>query len=398
MRSAYVKAVHVSKFAEGAATAHRRRESQQHQITSSAALASTPFSAWPPTAQPQQKVTAAAAGSATFMSAAVASSSFQGLATAALRLGKPPTFKRLMSSNSLTPGRSRLSSHLSMPTDLRLQPLSRRPSTVAGHAAPCHAPPPKLPGPARRPATVNCPLSPGPHAVHGSSHAHKTGRPNTEPTTAALATLDQDSPSSDSFRGAALSRKVCDAAEAGSLDAALQRQAKTAPEEVWGAALRAADLGHLQASEQARFSRQLQLDSPRHSHTHLTPKNMLCFAQGELSSSNESSPALSPRPPSRAVGIVPGLKARCAMAESDSPGITPRLMVHSRDVGVARFAGHPISDMDEHVEEMRERVALLAVRLGQCLTRNKELRQQNSQYCYSKAARSGRSDLGLPCV
>lgn len=360
MRSAYIKAVHVAKLAEGAATAQKRRESQQS--SSSAALASAPFSAWPTTSQPQQKL-AAAAGGATFMSTAVPSSSFQGSATLALRLGKAPTFKRLLSSNCPTPGHSRLSSHHSVPTDLRSQPLSRRPSTVAGHAAPRHAPPPKLPGHAKRPATVGCTSSPGPHALHGSSHAHKTGRPSTEPATASLATLDQDSPSSGSFGGATIPRKVCETAEAGSLDAALQRQSKTAPEEVWCAALSAADLGHLQESEQARFSRLLQLDSPRHSHTHLTPKNMLCFAQEELSSSNESSPALSPRRPNRAVDFVPGLKARCAVADSDSPGVTPRLVVHSRDVGVARFEGHPAGDVDEHVEEVRERVALLAARL-----------------------------------
>lgn len=176
-------------------------------------------------------------------------------------------------------------------------------------------------------------------------------------------TLDQESPSFGSVRGAALPRKVGEKAEAGSLDAALQRQSTTAPEEVWCAALSAADLGHLQESEQAHFSRLLQLDSPRHSHTHLTAKNMLCFAQGELSSSNDSSPALSPRPPSRAVGFVPGLKARCAVAESNSPGVTPRPVVHSRDVGVARFEGHPVGDVDEHAEQVRERVALLAVRL-----------------------------------
>ena len=351
MRSAYIKAVHVAKFAEGAAIAQRRRQSQQQHSSSSAALANAPFYTWPATTQPQQGCTA------------VASSSFQGSATVALRLGKPPTSKRLSSSNSFTHGHSRLSSHPSLNTDLRPQPLSRRPSTVAGHVAPRHAPPPNLPSHARRPATVNCPPSTGPHALHDSSHTPKTGRPSTEPTTAALATLDQGSPSSGSFRGAALSRKVCETAEAGSLDAALQCQPNTAPEEVWCAALSAADLGHLRESEQAHFSRQLQLDSPRHSHTHLTAKNMLCFAQGQLSSSNESSPALSPRRPNRAVDFVPRLKARCAVAESDSPGITPRPVVHSRDVGVARFAGRPAGDVEEHVEEVRERVALLAVRL-----------------------------------
>ena len=122
---------------------------------------------------------------------------------------------------------------------------------------------------------------------------------------------------------------------------------------------------------------------------------MLCYAQGGLSSSNDSSPVLSPRPPSRAVDFVPSLKARCAVADSNSPGITPRPVVHSRDLGVARFEGQPVGDADEHVEGMRERAAQLAMRLAA----QASSQTQNSIIKTASIPKSMLQDqVGMPCI
>ena len=364
VRSAYVKAVHVARFAEGAAAAQRHRESkQQQQISSSAGLAVASLCAWPTTAQLKQKSTASADYAIRMQAAVAPPSSCQGSAPVAFHLGKPPTFKKLPSSNSPAPGHSRLGSHETALADQQPQHLSRWPSTIAGHTTSRHAPPPKSHFHAGPSATVDCVPLQGTHvyAVTDSLGRVKPGAPSTESAAALRSNPTQESLSSgNSSRGASPARKAPEKAELGSLDAALQRQSK-APNEAWCAALRAADLGHQQESE---CSRLLNLDLPRHSHTCLTLSNMLRFAQQDLSSSNDSSPALSPRPPSRAIDSVPGLKACCAVAEPNSPGITPRPVVNSRDLGVGRFEGHPVGDADEHVEEMRERAALLAVRLA----------------------------------
>ena len=354
MRSAYVKAAHVATFAEGAANAG---ESKQ-QISISAGLAVASLCAWPTTAQLKQKSTAIADYGTSMQAAVAPPSSRQGSAPVALHLGKPPTFKQLPSSNSPAPGHSRLSSHETALADQQPQPLSRRPPTVAGHTASRRALPPKSPLRAGRPATVDCTPLRGTHG-YALTDSFKAETPSTESAAALMSSSTQESSSpGNSSRGASPPRKAPEKAESGSLDAALQRRSK-APNEAWCAALNAADLGHLQESE---CSRLLTRDSPQHSHTCLTPSNMLRFAQQDLSSSNDSSPALSPRPPSHAIDSLPGLKACCAVADSNSPGITPRPVVHSRDLGVGRLEGHPLGD--EHAEEMRERAALLAMRIS----------------------------------
>ena len=351
MRSAYIKAIHVARIAEGAAVAQKHRDIMQQQQQSS--LAGVIACGWSTTAQPRQKSTA------------VASSPCQGSAPVAPHLGKLSTFNKLLHSNNPAPGHSRLSSHETALTDQQPQPLFRRPSTAASHTASCHAPLSKRPPHAGRPATVNSTPSRGSHdhAVAGSLEKPNSGGLSTESAAALSANPIQESSSlGSSSRGASSPRKAPELAESGSLDAALQRRSKTA-NEAWSAALSAADLGHLRES---RCSRLLSPDSPRHKYTCLTPSNMLCFAQGDLNSSNESTPTLSPRPPSRAIDFVPGLKARCAVADSNSPGMTPRPVVPSRGLGVARFEGHPLGDADEHVEKVRERAVLLAARLAAC--------------------------------
>lgn len=72
-----------------------------------------------------------------------------------------------------------------------------------------------------------------------------------------------------------------------------------------------------------------------------------------------TSPIVSPSMPlCRAVYVDSGLKAHCAVAKSDSPGIVCRPVVHSRHVGVE---GHPVGVVDEHMcaEEVCERPPLL---------------------------------------
>ena len=351
MRSAYIKAVHVARIAEGAAVAQKRRDIMQQQQQQQSSLAGVIACGWSTTAQPRQKSTA------------VASSPCQGSAPVAPHLGKPSTFNKLLHSNNPAPGHSRLSSHETALADQQPQPLFCRPSTAASHTAFCHAPLSKWPCHAGRPATVNGTAlrESHDHAIAGSLEKPKVGGLSPESVAALSANPVQDSSSLGSFsRSASSPRKALEVAESGSLDAALQCRSKTA-NEAWSAALSAADLGHLQEGGRSKL---LSPDSPRHKHTSLTPSNMLRFALGDLNSSNESTPALSPRPPSRAIDFVPGLKARCAVADSNSPGITPRPVVHSRDLGVARFEGHPLRDAGEHVEKVRARAVLLAARLA----------------------------------
>ena len=389
MRSAYIKAVHVAKFTKAAHTAQRRREQQQQQqqADSSLSIASCPGHEWPQSAQHRQmsmKGAAVAGGpncagpTDTFPtqrdhSAASASSSPQGPACswpkAGTTLGKPPTFRRLPISNSPAPVQSRHSSlgHATALAESYSQPLARRLSTVANHTASRHAFPPELLSRARRPATVDCtPV----HASHrrssASSKAHKADTPPVRPAVSAALLQDIHTDNMTPVRSAMPASplgKVLIRAESGSLDSALQHRSQIPPEEIWQAALSAADLGHVQEAEQARFSRLPDPYSPRHPHTCLTANTMLAVVQGELTTSNDSSPSLSPRPPSRAVDHVPDLKARCALADSNSPGVTPRLMVHTSNIGVGRFEAH-LLDAEEDVEQAKERCSLLAKRLA----------------------------------
>lgn len=142
-------------------------------------------------------------------------------------------------------------------------------------------------------------------------------------------------------------------------DAELQHQ--ITPEERWSAAVSAAVIDQLDESEAAAHHTQSHISED--SHTCLTANCMLAFVQGDLTTSNESSPTQSPRRPNRAVDQIPDLKARCAVPALASPGITPRLVVRSQDLGIARF-GVPSISAQEDVAHTKERVNGLTKRLA----------------------------------
>ena len=153
------------------------------------------------------------------------------------------------------------------------------------------------------------------------------------------------------------------ASDADTQDAGVQHQ--VLPEEHWLAAVSAADADQLEKSQSvARYSGSKQPDSSGDSHMNLTASDMLAFVQGELTTSNDSSPHHSPRPPCQAVGYISGLKARCALPASTSPGITPRLVVYSSDLGLGRFEAHSLSAQQEELAQTRARVNGLAERLA----------------------------------
>ena len=371
MRQAYIKAVHVARLARGAETAQQRRQLQQQQQQQQQGVSSTachlaPALASPHSAQQKQIATIHSlngtmtkclwpglehvthqdeqAGPASLMTQVSAGSMLRG----GLSLGKPPLFRKRPSSDGLGPGHSMHSSVVSKSAAVsasagsHAQPLSRRPSTVANHAPSRHMHPPLALSQTKRPAIVGCVLLQASRHGHASA-SFKARMANSTGAEASAAVGSSHIIHSSAVTAAGFMMplsplgKSLVTAELGSLDSALQHRSQIPPEQIWYAALSAADHGHLQESEQARFSRLSIPDSPRHCHTCLTANSMLAFAEGELTTSNESSPFLSPRPPTRAVDHVPGIKARCAVAESDSAGVTPRLVVHPRDIGVGRF-------------------------------------------------------------
>lgn len=134
----------------------------------------------------------------------------------------------------------------------------------------------------------------------------------------------------------------------------MQRIADAAPNEEC-AALDAEDLGYLQ---KVNTHTHITPADPQHIHSPpnavepgsycaLLKKDWERVSCSSLLVMNMSSlVALSPRPLSCAVDFDSGLKARCAMAKSDSPGITSRPVEHSRHV---RVAGHPVDAVDEHM-------------------------------------------------
>ena len=261
---------------------------------------------------------------------------------------------------------------------ISIQPLSRRPSTVAGHTR--HARPDSL-AHTKRPATVD------PTTLQalklggggGSPVGTHLGRPSAKlvATSArnlllvsekrSLADVELFMPHSPMCQIPRARSPLKDAgtlaSDADTQDAGVQHQ--VLPEEHWLAAVSAADADQLEKSQSvARYSGLKQPDSSGDSHMNLTASDMLAFVQGELTTSNDSSPHHSPRPPCQAVGYISGLKARCALPASTSPGITPRLVVYSSDLGLGRFEAHSLSAQQEELAQTRARVNGLAERLA----------------------------------
>ena len=258
------------------------------------------------------------------------------------------------------------------------QPLSRRPSTVAGQTR--HARPNNL-AQTKRPATVDpttlqaLKLGGGggsPGGVHlGRPSAKLVAKParglmvggqrslaDVEELFMPHSPVCQVPPAKSPLKGDGTS-----ASDADTQDAAVQHQGP--PEKHWLAAICAADADQLDKSQSvARYSGLQQPVSSGDSHTKLTANEMLAFVQGDLTTSNDSSPHHSPRPPCQAVGYISSLKARCALPEPRSAGITPRLVVYTTDLGVGRFEAQSLSAQHEELAQTRARVNGLAERLA----------------------------------
>ncbi len=258
------------------------------------------------------------------------------------------------------------------------QPLSRRPSTVAGHTR--HAHPDSL-AHTKRPATVDPTslqalkqgggggLPVGPHLGRPSAKLVAKSARNLLMISGKRSLADVElfmphSPMCQILRAKSpLKADSTLASDADTQDAAVQHQ--VTPEEHWLAAISAADADQLEKAQSvARYSGLQQPDSSGDSHMNLTANDMLAFVQGDLTTSNDSSPHHSPRPLCQAVGYISGLKARCALPASTSPGITPRLVVYSSDLGVGRFEAQSLSAQQEELAQTRERVNGLAERLA----------------------------------
>ena len=260
---------------------------------------------------------------------------------------------------------------------ISIQPLSRRPSTVAGHTR--HARPDSL-AHTKRPATVDPTTlqalklgggggSPvGPHLGRPSAKlVAKSARNLVVSGKRSLADVELFMPHSPMCQVPRAKYSLKDdstlASDADTQDAAVQHQVP--PEEHWLAAISAADADQLEKSQTvARYSGLQKPDPSGHSHIKLTANDMLAFVQGDLTTSNDSSPHHSPRPPCQAVGYISSLKARCALPASTSPGITPRLVVYSSDLGVGRFEAQSLGPQQEELAQTRERVNGLAERLA----------------------------------
>ncbi len=258
------------------------------------------------------------------------------------------------------------------------QPLSRRPSTVAGHT---HHPHPDSLAHTKRPATVDPTTlqalklgggggSPvGPHLGRtGAKLVAKSARNllmiSGKRSLADVELFMPHSPMCQILHAKSpLKADSTLASDADTQDAAVQHQ--VTPEEHWLAAISAADADQLEKAQSvARYSGLQQPDSSGDSHMNLTANDMLAFVQGDLTTSNDSSPHHSPRPLCQAVGYISGLKARCALPASTSPGITPRLVVYSSDLGLGRFEAQSLSAQQEELAHTRERVNGLAERLA----------------------------------
>ena len=302
-----------------------------------------------------------------------------------------------------------------------MQPLSRRPSTVDGHTR--HARPDSL-AHTKRPATVDpttfLALKLGGGA--GSPVGPHLGRPSAKLVAKSarnlllvsgkrsLADVELFMPHSPTCQIPRAKSPLKDnstlASDADTQDAAVQHQ--VTPEEHWLAAISIADADQLEKSQSvAHYLGLQQPDSSSYSHMNLTANDMLAFVQGDLTTSNDSSPHHSPRPPCQAVGYISGLKARCALPAFTSPGITPRLVVYSSDLGLGRFEAQSLSAQQEELAQTRERVNGLAERLacqarlsllGGQLADQSALQQKQQQQVSSMLAKSVTHELVATCT
>lgn len=362
MKSAVIKAVHVARFGQGAATAQTRRELARQQLSSSS-MRRLAFTSVRSKAA-QQKCMAVADSSPDSRTPPAVRLPRHASVSISLDEGPPLTFKQLPSPKRSVPDHSRLSIRETALADQHPEPLVRRPSTMASYTPSHLAFPPDTLLHARRPATVG-----GTPSLQSHDYSKTTSAPVARfmvdnPSTASVAgsaDLAAAAPGS-SFATVLPPGQALEGREPTSSDSAMQPQIGSAPAELWHAALSTADLRHLQDSEYATCSKSPSPDATQGRHSCLTPNNMLCFAQADLTSSNSSSPSLSPRPQSLIIDSVRDRKARCAVADSNSPRVTPRVVMRSRDLGVGRF--HAQEFGDDHVEQVKDRCIVLAARLA----------------------------------
>lgn len=361
MKSAFLKALHVASFTQAATAAQRRRElAQQQQPSSSSMLRPAPGNARPKAAQQKSNAAAHSVNTESQNPSALSSPPHNSTSTT-VHEGGPLAFKKLLTAKRSVPDHSRLSSRETARADHHPEPLVHQPSTVAGSPESRHAFLPDRLLRARRPASVGRMPSAGSHADFSTaSGSFMVDSPSNE-----SAAADQESVvlARSSTNKAWPAGQAPEGYESGSIDSAVQRRSETAPDELWRAALSAADLQRPHEPEDAKCSTLLNRDATQGRQSSLTPNSMLSFAQADLTSSNDSSPTLSPRPPSIAIDAVLGRKARCAVAASSSPGLTPRLAVRSTDLGVGWFQSHKLGN-DQGVERVKERCALFAARIA----------------------------------
>ena len=121
----------------------------------------------------------------------------------------------------------------------------------------------------------------------------------------------------------------------------------------------AASVDQHKESETAAYHTRSQASSAsQDSHTCLTANSMLASVQGDLTTSNKSSPTPCHGPHSRFQSVL-----CCAVPALASPAITPRLMVCSHDLDIARFGVQSIS-AQKNLAHTRERVNELTERLA----------------------------------
>lgn len=139
-------------------------------------------------------------------------------------------------------------------------------------------------------------------------------------------------------------------AESGSLDSHLQLRPPTAPEQRWQAVADAAGFDLASGMYEEVMQQPLTLlpnklatqladsNAALHSQQDLQLKELLSFAQDELTTSAESTPAASPRPVSHAVEVVPKLRAKIAVS---SPGVSARPTPRLNDAEVVQGLLNP---------------------------------------------------------
>ena len=378
--SAYIKAVYVASFSKGAENAQQRHQEeealqQQQQRRSASPVVTAPVCSWHKAAQlgrpPTFKKTLSIRQPA-------AEHSRHGSPSPSGAFSNEPEHSRQSSPGPATglndPGHS-MHSTLGR-TAQGMQPLLRRPSTVGGLVG-SHNGGPDSPAHARRPATVDPTtlqaLRWGERGRGGSAKGHQPGSPvarRVRKVAKAVsnrqaddgAHVGQETPATPTA-GSAMSGDCIPAWGPESEDTALQHH--HSPEETWLAAIDAADDGQLAQYKTAAHATGPQCgESSGANHNHLTANDLLAFVQGDITTSNDSSPHHSPRPPSRAMGFVPNLQARSALLASNSPGITPRLVISSNELAASRLGSHRLGTQQQDLAQTRERVHGLAERLA----------------------------------